>query len=255
MPAPAQPDPSHGVFETLLVRDGVPIELEAHLERLGASLDAVYGATLPPDLAGLAHRQAAGLSHGRLRLTGRLENGWVGVRAEATEVDPALTFPAAGAAMFSLPLPGGLGAHKWVDRSALPEPSEDTTALLHDGGEVLEAATANVFAVLDGTLVTPPLDGRILPGVTRAAVLATARERGLETSERPLSRAELASAEEVFLTNSVRGIEAPTSLDGKPLPGRGEIADLLATVLRRRWAGSDGAQPRRHPVGALGEPA
>lgn len=234
--------------------DGTPVELEAHLARLAASLEAVYGAAVPPDLAGLANRRAAGLSHGRLRLTGRLENGRVGVRAEATEVDPVLIFPATGAPLRSLPLPGGLGAHKWVDRSSLPKPDTGTTALLFDEDEVLEAATANVFAVFDGTLVTPPLDGRILPGVTREIVLTTARDRGFETRERTLSRAELTDADEVFLTNAVRGLEAPVSLDGEPLPPRGPIGDLLATALAERWR-SDCAQARRHPVGALGEPA
>lgn len=253
MDSPAKPDPSRGVFETLLVLDGEPVELGPHLDRLGASLATLYGAAPPPDLADLARERAAGLRHGRLRLTACREDGWVGVRAEATEVDPALTFPRTGTDLRSLPLPGGLGAHKWVDRSALPESSEDATALLHDGGEVLEAATANVFAVLDGTLVTPPLDGRILPGVTRAAVLETGRAHRFETCERTLSLAELTAAEEVFLTNSVRGVEAPSSLDGVPLPPRGPVADLLAAALAARWAGSDGLQPRRHPVGALGE--
>lgn len=57
-----------------------------------------------------------------------------------------------------------------------------------------EAGSMNVFAEIDGLLVTPPLDGTILPGVTRAAVLNLAPQMGIQVTERALSLDELAQA-------------------------------------------------------------
>jgi branched-subunit amino acid aminotransferase/4-amino-4-deoxychorismate lyase len=53
--------------------------------------------------------------------------------------------------------------------------------------------------------------------------------------EQPLPTADLQSADEAFLTNSIRGIEPATALDGGPLPGCGQISRRLADALRRRW--------------------
>ena len=81
-------------------------------------------------------------------------------------------------------LPGGLGRHKWRDRrllQALAAHSPGTVPLLLDtDGQVLEAAHANVWLVVGQALITPPADGRILPGVSRTALLA--RPRALKRS-------------------------------------------------------------------------
>jgi anthranilate synthase/aminodeoxychorismate synthase-like glutamine amidotransferase len=70
-----------------------------------------------------------------------------------------------------------------------------------------------VFAVIDGILRTPPADGRILPGVTRAAVLELAVRDGLSVLEEPITTARLLAATEVFVTNSVAGLVPARSLD------------------------------------------
>jgi para-aminobenzoate synthetase/4-amino-4-deoxychorismate lyase len=54
----AHPDPALGVFDTLLVRDGVPVDLEAHLDRLADSVRELYG--VPVDVAAMAERVVAG---------------------------------------------------------------------------------------------------------------------------------------------------------------------------------------------------
>jgi len=109
-------------------------------------------------------------------------------------------------------LPGVLGAHKWRDRRLLDELADRLQAvplLLDLDGDVLEAAYANVFIVEGTHLVTPPLDGRQLPGTVRARVLALHPAR-----EERLSLARVAAADEVLLASSVRGIHPARLTDG-----------------------------------------
>jgi para-aminobenzoate synthetase/4-amino-4-deoxychorismate lyase len=149
--------------------------------------------------------------------------------------------PAAGVvSLRALRVPGGLGAHKWVDRSLLDEaqaglPADTLTLLVDADGSVLEASRANVFAVLKGRLLTPPTDGRILPGVTRMRVLEIAAAMGIETGETALSTDDLLGADEVFLSGSVRGIEPVDALDGIALPTGGETGSTIAAELWESW--------------------
>jgi para-aminobenzoate synthetase/4-amino-4-deoxychorismate lyase len=106
---------------------------------------------------------------------------------------------------------GGLGPHKWRDRRLLaslarPSNPDEQLLLVDANGDVLETDRGNVFVVAGGVLQTPPLDGRMLPGVTRAAVLRIAGEAGIPVKEAPLTLENLAGADEVFVTNSVGGI-------------------------------------------------
>jgi para-aminobenzoate synthetase/4-amino-4-deoxychorismate lyase len=235
MPSSHRPDPSQGVFETLLVLDGEPVELDDHLARLEASVLALYGVTMPIETEELARESAVGLDLGRLRVAVAPESAGLRCEAAAEALDPTDRSEGSdgGVALTSFPLPGGLGAHKWRDRSVLPASAPDTAPLLLDrGDEVLEAGWANLFAVHRGVLSTPPLDGRILPGVTRAAAIEAARAAGVAVAERRLTRADLLSAEEVFLTSSVRRVVAARELDGVRLSGLGEVGRTLGAELR-----------------------
>ncbi|HEX5527342.1 MAG TPA: aminotransferase class IV [Solirubrobacterales bacterium] len=238
-----RPDPALGVFETLLVVGGEPVALEAHLDRLAQSLDAVYSMELPPQADEELRQAAEGISLGRLRLTAipREDGLQIDLLAEGVELEAV--FPSQGMKLRTRQISGGLGPHKWVDRQGIDRPTPgEPGALIVDEGEVLEAGWANVFAVRSGTLLTPPLDGRILPGTTRAALVALAAEEGIEATERPLTHADLLAAEETFLTGSIRGIEAAEELDGQPLPGCGPISNRLAAALRQHW-GLENAPP------------
>lgn len=73
--------------------------------------------------------------------------------------------------------------------------------MLDDRGDVVCATAANVFAVFDGQLVTPPVDRCGVAGVARAEILAV---RAVEVAS--IGPARLAEADEVFLTSAVRGI-------------------------------------------------
>lgn len=258
MADPWQPDRARGVFETLLVVDGAPAELDAHLNRVARSLEALYSQPLPPRAEGALRQAAEGLALGRLRLTLAPAEEGLQLDLLAGGVDSETVFPERGVHLRTHEVAGGLGAHKWVDRSGIDRPAPDQAgALIVDGGEVLEAGWANLFAVRDGALFTPPLDGRLLPGTTRAAVLRLAAGIGIEANEQRLSPRDLLAAEETFLTGSIRGIEAAAELNAEPLPGCGEISRRLAAALRRRWRLPQSPAARRAAASdpKLGQPA
>jgi len=205
-----RPDPGAGVFETLLVLEGRPVAIERHLERLAASVGLLYGAPLPPGLRQELLADAWQLDRARIRVDVRPRAG--GLRAEI-EVSPP-SERRVPVRLRPITLPGGLGAHKWSDRrllAALTEAAGAEPLLCDLDGLVLEAARANVFAVEGGgRLVTPPADGRILPGVTRARVLELAAELGLEVHEEPLDLARLERAKEILVTGALGGVEPAT---------------------------------------------
>jgi branched-subunit amino acid aminotransferase/4-amino-4-deoxychorismate lyase len=155
-----------------LVSGGRAVALDAHLARLEASLREVHGTGLPADLRARATDAAANAELGRLRVT--VAPGEE-AQVEVSGVDEADLFPAEATAIAPVVVPGGIGAHKWADRRLL-ERAEALAApdrpLLVDGdGSLLEGARGNVFLVRDDALLTPPLDGRILPGITRAQAI------------------------------------------------------------------------------------
>jgi branched-subunit amino acid aminotransferase/4-amino-4-deoxychorismate lyase len=73
-------------------------------------------------------------------------------------------------------------------------------------GLICEASRANVFLVKGRRLSTPDADGPLLPGIMRRVVLERAARIGLEVEEGPLPVERLSSADEAFLTSSLRGI-------------------------------------------------
>ena len=239
------PDPAKGVFETLLVADGHPVELDAHMARLGASLEALFGERAPGEAAELVSERARGIHLGRVRLTVAPDRaGGLATEVVAAEVDPLLVFPSWELAvdLRSLVVEGGLGDHKWADRALLENaeaeaPAGSVSLVLDGDGVVLEASRASVFAVREGRLLTPPVDGRILPGIARKRTMEVAEEEGVEVREAELRLDDLRQADEVFLTGSVRGVEPVRSVDGTGVRRGDGVSERIAAGLRRRWPG------------------
>jgi para-aminobenzoate synthetase/4-amino-4-deoxychorismate lyase len=242
---PPPPDPSHGLFETMLIAGGRPIEVVAHFGRLAASSREVFGVELPDEVAADAVRAAAGIELGRMRID-VTPDGAGGLRhsIEARAIDRDAFFPdwEHGEALRGVSAEGWSGAHKWSDRRWLEGAEQalgDEVPLLVDArGFALEAGHANVFTVSEGGLATPPVDGRILPGTARAATLEIAADLGIEAVERPLPLGELREADEVFLTSSVKGLRPVRRLDGAELRKHGTLVERLAAALRQRWLGT-----------------
>ncbi len=189
-----RPDPSLGVFETLLVEDGVAVNQEAHLARLARSVEALYGEKLPP--VGLPR------SPGAVRIT------YVPGRPVAVQWRP-LTRRPVPVVLTPHVVPGGLGEHKWADRRLVKELSKDgTTPLLLDAdGTVLEAAWAAVLIRRDGVLYTPREDGRILP--------STSRPEAIQADLR------LEPGDELLLSSSLAGVVPAVLADASPEPRAG----------------------------------
>jgi para-aminobenzoate synthetase / 4-amino-4-deoxychorismate lyase len=224
---PAPPDPTLGVFETLLARDGRVQALDAHLQRLAGSVAELYELTLPSDLRSRVQALAAS-DHGSRRL--RIDAIPAGeLRVELT------TSPLpgnAGLRCHPVVVPGGLGRHKWADRRLVDGLARDggLPLLVDSNGELLEAARANVWLIEDGHLVTPPADGRILPGVTRAMLLELRRD----AREDPITLARAKAADTMFLTSALRHAVA-AGIDG---PGRTppELATIREALSTSAWS-------------------
>ena len=213
-----RPDPAQGIFETVRVADGRVHLLAAHLDRLFHSWREVYRSDPPvvsaEDILAAAEAPAAAAA---ATTTPAAAPAAVRVRIDITPAPalgpPTVTFiarPVARSATNAVALapatvPGGLGAHKWQDRSLLDGLGANPVPLLIDtDGTVLEAAWGNVW-VLDGdTIRTPRTDGRILPGVTRGELLRRAAALGLHVEEGRLSLADIGRSDATFLTSSVR---------------------------------------------------
>ncbi len=96
------------------------------------------------------------------------------------------------------------------------EADADEAILLRDGGAT-EGAASNLFIVRNGTLITPPKDNRLLPGITRDLVLELAEAANIPCREQGIPEAELRSADEIWLTSSTKEILPVTRLDSAPV--------------------------------------
>lgn len=229
-----RPDPTRGLIETLAARDGVPVDLEAHLARLTYSAHTVLGAQPPAELDAHVRRRAAEAPSSWARLRIVAVPGDEGLTCDVQPAQPAEPGSGPPVALEPLLLPGGLGEHKWADRRLVDACSARLGAcpLLVDlDGAVLEAGWANVWLVEGRRLVTPPADGRLLPGVVRAAVPAAAERAGLEAREEAVSLERLEQAEAVLLTSSVRLVTVAALAVRQPSSRGALIADRLRAAL------------------------
>ncbi|WP_165962942.1 aminodeoxychorismate lyase [Occultella glacieicola] len=231
-----------GIFETIGVMDGRPQALDAHLLRFArsaAQLDLpaprldVWRAAV---LAAIETARTAGtlgpevgvktvLTRG-VEGTG-VATGWVRL-APAPDLDASrrdgvrvLTldrgFPADVAQRAPWLLQGAKTLSYAVNMAALRYAhghDADDVIFVSADGAVLEGPTANVLARIGDEVVTPPTDQAILPGTTQARAFDFFAGRGLRTVERRLEAAELAGADGLWLTSSVRLVVPVRILDG-----------------------------------------
>lgn len=115
--------------------------------------------------------------------------------------------------------------------------------MLNPQGYVAEASGDNVFIVKGSKLMTPPVWCGALEGITRDKVMELARQQGLEVSETVMTRYEIWTADEVFLTGTAAEVIAVTELDKRPI-GNGEPGPVTKSLVEsyRKLACSEGVR-------------
>ena len=255
-----------GLFETLRIESGRPLDWDAHLERLVLSA-AELGFPVPPGpaeiRAGLERvLEASRLEDAVARVTvtrgipgGRpVRTGfWIEAEPLAGRLWRGTRLGVARAVISRVAFePGPLGRHKTTSRLAYRLALEearvaraDETLLHAADGELLEGAVSNLFLVIAGEVVTPPLSRGILPGTVRAAVLKSCARLGIPAREARLSPSDLARADEAFLTNAVQQVVPLERAGEKRLPDRA-IATRIAAAYQESAIAGIAAPPRAH---------
>ncbi len=247
-----------GLFETMAVHNAKVFDLDAHLERLASGLGVlgfVQAVDLPNLRSAIARYIAAEeASSAVLRVTvtrGAGPRGLAPPEAPRPAIFMTLSpMPAARTIPLSLhiatvtrrnehsPL-SRIKALPYLDNLiALTEArahGADEALLLNTFGTIACASVANVFAIREGRLETPPLCDGAMPGTMRALVLALANEAGLLQVEISLEAGSLAAADHVFLTNSIGRIVEVGHCDGMPIARRAEAAiERLRSLIASR---------------------
>jgi branched-chain amino acid aminotransferase len=242
-----------GVFETVKVVGGRPFALTRHLRRLAAS---ARGLGLPePDLGVISHAAEDVLADAdsALRQSARLRITMTGGPSPlgSDRGDSGPTVIVALAPLKAWEPTSAVVTVPWTrnERSAVAglkttSYADNVVALAHaharggseaifanTRGELCEGTGSNVFVVLGGRVLTPPLSSGCLAGVTRALVLEWC---GAE--EASLDIGVLAEAEEIFLASTTRDVQPVHDVDGRPVPAPGPLTAAAQRVFAQRCA-------------------
>jgi 4-amino-4-deoxychorismate lyase len=239
-----------GVFESALLTQGRVRLLEQHLRRLALGCERL----------GIAAPDSAALRADVQRLSGSAERAVLKIivsrgigprgyrpsrRAQSTRV--VALYPA------PLPPPTTQLALRWCETRvgrnarlagikhlnrleqvlAQAEWHDDAIVeglMLDTEGELVSGTSNNVFLIREGVLVTPDLRFCGVLGIMRAEVLRAARDLGIAVSEEPLWPHDVEAANELFITNAVRGIRSATEL-GALRWSASPVADRLRKAL------------------------
>lgn len=227
------------VYEALRTYGGRPFEVAAHLRRLRASAGWL-GLVCPPDALLAAELAEVAAELGEEAVLRVVLTGGGRRVVDAAPLDAARVGAPVRVATLAYEAPDALPA--WVKHTsravallAARRAGVDEVLFVGRDGTWTEANRSNVIAVRGGVVHTPPPDGRILPGVTRAVLLACAAELGLDVVEAPLVPG---PAEELYLASTLKELAPVVALDGEPAPGGGPVGAALLSAFRTRAAHS-----------------
>jgi len=249
-----------GIFETIRLYSGAPLLLSDHAARLAAGarlleLTCPPEATLAREIARIARANrirndvVCRVSLSRPPNASRRDRGTTTVRptrvislrrlpedleqARARGIAAcSVRFERAAGPAASLKSLSYLSSMLALRAASLSGATE--AVFVSPTGEVLEGATTNVFALVGGTIRTPPADGRIVPGVLRRRLLELGQRPGFLLKEAVLTQEDLKEADEIFFTNAVREVLPVVRLDGRPV-GAGRPGPLTRAV-QAAWA-------------------
>lgn len=136
--------------------------------------------------------------------------------------------------------------HQVVARAEAESQGADEALLLNTDGDLVEAASGNVFWIEKETVCTPLLTSSALPGVTRGVILEICAQLGMKVLEKPCKSATVKEADAFFLTLTSLGIVEAVSLDNQPLARSPLTARLHQTyheLVVRETSASDAIAP------------
>ena len=125
-------------------------------------------------------------------------------------------------------------------KDEVEEKGFDEAILLNTVGKVSEGSGCNLFIVREGVLITTPVTGDILEGITRRSLLRFAADEAIPTEQRDIDRSELYLAEEAFFCGTGVQISPIASIDGRPIgdgragPITTRLRDLFFDTVRGR---------------------
>jgi D-alanine transaminase len=246
-----------GVYEACEVRGGLPIDAPRHLARLARSLEALR---IAPPLAEAAlkrimreviarNRVRDGLVYMQVtRGAARRDHGFPAAARPALVVtakslDPRVNEARASAGVKVVTAPDERWAHPHIKTLQLlpnvlaKQRARDAGAFetwfVGADGFITEGASTNAWIVTpQNQLVTRPLDGAILAGVTRATLIDLAAALDLTVAERPFTLAEAYAAREAFLSAATQVVMPVVEIDGRPI-GDGRPGPTALTLRRR----------------------
>lgn len=102
--------------------------------------------------------------------------------------------------------------------------------LLNNEGYVAECSGDNVFMAFEGKLITPPVSCGSLGGITRQTVVELAKKLGLELIEKPITRFDLWTCDECFLTGTAAKLIPLVELDGRKI-GDGKVGEMTKKLI------------------------
>ncbi|WP_265446257.1 aminotransferase class IV [Flexivirga meconopsidis] len=243
-----------GVFETCKVVDGQVFALGRHHDRLDRSL---HGLGLPSAdrdrlAEGIDAVLAEPLDFGRLRYTVTGGIGPLGSDRNdvpMTYVVSAMPVPRAAATTKIVVVPWTRNERSAVAGLKTTSYAENVVALAKaksEGGteaifgnnrdELCEGTGSNIFVVVDGEILTPPLESGALAGITRALVLEWSADAGLPIREETLPLSVLDTADEVFITSSTRDIQAVHAVGDRTLDAPGPLTVKAAAAFAKASA-------------------
>ena len=114
----------------------------------------------------------------------------------------------------------------WAVSEAVKE-GFDEVVMLNERGEVAECTSANIFAVKNEKILTPPLNSGCLEGVTRGILMEIAPEAGVSVVEQLLRPEDLYSADEVFISSTNRNLISVGEIAGNKIPTPGPVCERL----------------------------
>ncbi|MBI1337494.1 MAG: D-amino acid aminotransferase [Phycisphaera sp.] len=230
-----------GVYEVVRYYHGKPLAMQMHHERLANSMRAIELPATPRahDLPGVSDELVKANNLLDAKVYWHVTRG-AAPRDHAFPVDVlptvmAIAYPdkpldpsATPRQVRTILHPDERWAHCWIkslmllpnvlarNRALRAGASE---AILHRANRVTEGTSTSVMVVRNGKLWTPPTDGAILPGVTRAIVIDLAGSQGITVREEPFDTEALLSADEVMLVGTTTHVAAVTHV------GQAQIAD------------------------------